>query len=91
MLEVLSAQMENAQSNLKETETALYVVKYQLAKAQHLSEKKRADLSAQAAKLEKQKEQAQNKVITLKNKMFAAEQKINKAKFDKEQAERKIA
>ena len=34
---------------------------------------------------------AQNKVISLKNRIRTAEKKLDKAKFDKEQAERKIA
>lgn len=34
---------------------------------------------------------AQNKVISLKNRIRTAEKKLDKAKFDKEQAERKLA
>ena len=84
LLEMFSSQMEEAQSKLEELSTALYVVRYQLAHAQTLSEKKRAELVREEQRTAKQKEQAENKVISLKKKIFASEQKIK-------EAERKLA
>lgn len=84
LLEMYTSQMTEAQSKLDELCTALYVVRYQIAHAQTLTEKKSAELAKQEQRIANQKRKAENDVISLKKKMFASEQKIK-------EAERKLA
>lgn len=90
VLEMLSAQMDEAQKRFDDADRELFIIRYQLENAARLTGKQRSELSAQYRRTEKQREQAQNKVITLKNKMFTSEMKIKKASADKAEAERKI-
>lgn len=90
ILEMLSAQMDEAQKRFDDADRELFIIRYQLENAARLTGKQRSELFAQYRRTEKQREQAQNKVITLKNKMFTSEMKIKKASADKAEAERKI-
>jgi len=89
MLETLKAQRKTAQADLDKVKHDLFVLQYMADRAS--KDKDRAELTKQAQTLSRQKTTLENRVLTLNGKIFTSEQKIGKARFDKAEAERKIA